>query len=111
MALKKPERDAASGARTGARKPVDFARECPTLADYLFDTAYEKGEPRKTSTITIMARDTGGFKAVLNDRQERQSLWVTGETMDELMQSFEVLLTDEAPPWVPDSKYTTGGKK
>lgn len=86
----------------GPRKPASFARDCPVLADYLFDETFANGTKRQRSTLTVMAGDVAGFKAVLNDREEGMSLWATGETVEETLLTMEALLNTQDAPWRRD---------
>lgn len=99
------------GATLGPVKPAMMEREMPLVTSYLFDDAYENGEARQRSTITVMAGDLVGVKVVLNDRAEAMSLWVTGESVDDALLTMEILLSKPDAPWRRDKVYAGPKKK
>jgi len=103
MALKKPGIDETGKKRVGPKKPPQFAAAYPVLADYLFEGEWEDGTPRQTATMTIMAGPSSGFKAVLNDRAMKRSVWVLADGIEDLLATAETLLADEDTPWVLDT--------
>jgi hypothetical protein len=102
MALKKPGIGDDGKRPAGPKKPAKFGVDYPVLSDYLFESSWEDGTPRQTATMTIMAGPSTGFKAVLNDRAMKRSLWVLADSTDDLFASLELLLADEETPWVAD---------
>lgn len=88
--------------------PGDFCTRFPAMAEYLAVGRYPDGAVRQRSTITIMAGEGSGFKAVLNDRDNARSLWATAMTADGLFVSLEALLCDPNAPWRADKQ---GGRK
>lgn len=87
-----------------ASKPARMAAQMPLLTAHLFDDTFEDGELRQRSTLTIMAGDTFGIKAVLNNRQEQCSLWATGDDVEDTLLTMEELLDKPDAPWRQDKK-------
>jgi hypothetical protein len=77
----------------------DFAAEYPAISEFL-TLAKVDGQARETSTLLILFED-GLFKAMLNDRENRQTLWVSSETHADLLTTLEVTLTTEPVRWRP----------
>lgn len=101
-AMKKPTKTAQGTAHYAASRE-DLGRIYPLLSDHLTATAYE-GEAagsRITSTLLIFAQD-GTWRAVLRDRQEKQCLWVSANTFDELLGVLENAIGDENAVWRED---------
>lgn len=70
----------------------------PTLAAHLFDATFEDGSPRATSTLMLLA-ELGVVKACLNDREEARSAWVSGRTVDEVLEALEAGLAADSVDW------------
>lgn len=94
--------------RLDPRLPRDFCERFPALAEYLVSGMYVDDSPRQRSTITVMAGDADGFKAVLNDRDNARSLWATAQTLDGVFVSLEAMLCSGNAPWRADRQE---GKK
>lgn len=98
MALQKPKPKDDQG------RPVKFTGDkqsqavYPTVCEYLTTTQYGDGSPRQTSTIVLCA-DDGAWKAAINDRDNRRSLWVTAPSLDEAVSLLEEALNVPQPPW------------
>jgi len=82
-----------------------FAGTYPALFEFMTCTQFD-GKPRQTSTVTLVAED-GLFKAMLNDRENNQSLWVTAERHDEVFLVLESTLQAEPVRWRPNRSQGT----
>jgi hypothetical protein len=104
MALTRRAQQITAGGVREAVKPEGFRLNYPMLADHLFDLEFEDGTKRQRSTLTIMAGDVSGLKAVLNDRTEKLSLWATGLDIDDVLLTMEALLCSKDAPWKQDNR-------
>lgn len=81
--------------------PEDFVERFPGLAEFLRVGRYADGAPRKRSAITLLAGETEGFRAVLNDPDNNRGLWATAKTVEGLFVVLEALVGDPKAPWKP----------
>jgi len=72
---------------------------------FLTDVAYDDGTPRELSTISLFVED-GMFKAALNDKDMRRSLYVTAESMLGALGALEATLLRGGGDWRPWNKAT-----
>lgn len=89
-----------------ARVYTPWIKDHMRLWEYLTEAVYSDGSPRLTSTLTVMVGDVSGLKMVLNDRAESLSLWATGADIPECLDTLEILLGDDNPPWKRDKRLT-----
>jgi len=95
----------------GAERPCAdqaFVRNYPALAEFVSLGVLPDGTTRETSTINV-SFSHGTFKAFLNDRDSLQSLCVTAETFQGLLEALEGQLQSDSPGWRPLGG--PGGKK
>lgn len=74
------------------------ASEVKTVSCYVGDTTYEDGSERETSTVLVFW-DDGLIKAVLNDRAEGRSLWVSGSSILDVLVALEDALQSPMTEW------------
>jgi hypothetical protein len=90
---------ASSGVPDGqACSDPSWSSRWPDLAAHLFDTKFEDGSPRATSTLMVLA-ELGVVKACLNDREEGRSSWVSGRTVDEVLELLDNGLRTDGLDW------------
>jgi len=77
---------------------VKWSEKHPELLAHLAGTPFEDGEPRQSSTITVYLED-GRWKMCLNNREEKLTLWVSGDTWGKALDALEEALTGERPDW------------
>lgn len=77
---------------------AEFTSRCPALAEYLSARSYPDGTQRQTSSLTVFVED-GCFKAVLNDRDQEQALFVSERRFSDLFEALEILLQSDDVPW------------
>jgi hypothetical protein len=68
------------------------------LFEYLGSTSYDDGSARRTSTLLVFIEDSR-VKGCLNDRQEERSLWVTEDTLEDLLVGLEMVLAAGTGDW------------
>jgi hypothetical protein len=83
-------------------------RRTPRLCQYLTDNRWEDGSARETSTITVFL-DAGRLKLVLSDRALGRSAFVSGMSLEELLDAVEAGLEGDCLEW--RTKTWNGGKK
>ena len=81
-------------------------KDCPLLASHLADEYWDDGKPRDPSTLTIKVQD-GRINLALNDREEKASLYVMGDTIAEATKALEKQLGLSNADW----RAWTGQKK
>lgn len=94
------------------RGPFDlaFAKKYPATAEYLSLEA-DAGVPRLTSTM-LLSVDGGRWRACFRDRDNDQVMWVTGDSLEELLGSIERRLSGaETPDWRADRYAPKRGTK
>lgn len=113
MAIARPKAAGSNGEALSARVFSPWVKDHMRLWERLTEATYDDGTPRETSTLTVMTGDVGGLKVVLNERDLGLSLWATGPDIPECLDTLEVLLGDDQPPWKNDRrlKLKKGEKK
>jgi hypothetical protein len=84
-----------------------WLKKLPTICEYLADDAWDDGSPRELSTVSIKCVE-GRVVAVLNDPEERRSLYVSGESVMKAMESLERALGSPQADW---RRWQGSGKK
>lgn len=96
--MKKPEQ--ASAKKQGKHETSDeaFAKKFPTLLEFLTTAEWEDGTARETSTLTVFIED-GAFKVAVNDRDLKQSIYLTGKTLQDALGAAERALGGGTADW------------
>lgn len=97
---KKPEAQKPPEAPINPEAAREFERRFPNLYSYLFDTKWEDGTPRITSTITFFV-ERGILKVVLNDNDQWRSAFKSAPSLLEGLDMLEEGLLDESLDWRP----------
>ncbi len=92
-------------ANDAAGKPVElkdneFVKKWPTVLSYLSDDTWDNGDTRKTSTLTLFIEESA-FKIALNDRDLEQSVYLTGESLRDVLDATEKCLRSNTADWRP----------
>lgn len=95
--LKKVLKKMEGSGKPAAVKDPAFAKLYPTLWDFLTVTVID-GEARETATMNLFLHQ-GDLKSFLNDRQTRQSLCVTSDTVQGVFEALEAALASDNPGW------------
>jgi hypothetical protein len=61
-------------------------------------TEYEDGKRRQTATLTLLWEEQV-WKCCVNDRDNNRSLWVSGDSISEVIERAEKALHDDSPAW------------
>jgi len=101
--MKRPEKQSVQTPNQVPSQLGQFGK-CASLVEHLAHDAWDDGQVRQRSTITLFIED-GLFKLCLNDREAESSLFVTADSFDECIKKLEKKLNgSEAPDWRPWKK-------
>lgn len=70
----------------------------PALLEYLQSGSYPDGAPRLRSSLLVLVED-GYVKTCLSDRDQEQSLWRSGASLEDALLALEATLTSEHQDW------------
>jgi len=76
----------------------DWAVNYPKVWEQLTEELFDDGTKRQVSTLLLLGED-GWFKACLNDRAEGRVGWVSGKTMESVLDALEQKLRDGGMDW------------
>lgn len=98
--MKRPERvkGGATRATVGRCPDIELLAKCPNVVEHLVASTYDDGSKRERSTLTVFIED-GHVKIALNDRQEKQSFYVTAERLWDALEGMESHLVDGKAEW------------
>lgn len=99
--LKKPTATSGAGSVPAGYLDPTFAKEYPTLWQYLTQTTWEDGTPREPSSLLIFPQD-GVFKCMVRDKAAGLCLWVACRQMSQLLDAVESALADPVAEWRHD---------
>lgn len=80
-----------------------FFVEYPDLYEFMSETVWDDGKPRKTGTMVI-AVEGRVIKASVHDRDGRRSAWVTAEEFATLLKRIDEGLRSDALDWRKDTR-------
>jgi len=108
--MRRPVRDDASR-NDGGSGVFDtdslLPRRAPLLHLFLTDDKWDDGAPRVAGTILLFA-EGGRYKACLNDRDGGRSVFVSGDSVEAILDALEAGLADDNLEW--RAKAPSGGK-
>lgn len=76
----------------------------PNLWDHLYQTKWDDGSPRETSSMLFFAQD-GMLKACIKDKANGLCLWVSARSMGALIDAVEAALADPGSDWRVDRQF------
>lgn len=76
----------------------EFAERFPVLLMYLSDTKWDDGSAREPSTITLFI-ESGTFKAALNDRDGKRSMYVSAGSLRAVLDALEANVSEDRGDW------------
>jgi hypothetical protein len=85
----------------------DFGKLFPHLLEFLCQSEWEADAPRLTGTVLLCVED-GRLKAWLHDRDAKESLWVSGMDLDDLLATSEQALSSGVGEWRKDKPSFKG---
>lgn len=89
---------------------AELEKRYPTVWQYLVADSYPDGQVRQRSTIMLIT-EGDVVKLCLNDRDNNQSLWVTGSSLGATLKALEAAVTSEVAPWRENKPYEPRPKK
>lgn len=109
--MKRKERSALVGGLIHA-SPEELTKRWPRLAEFMTAARFEgSDDTREAPTITIWASG-GQWKMSIRDRSEQLVMWLSAETLVELLKMAEGFCQDESGPWrVDDFLSERNGKR
>jgi len=105
--IRKPGTSDSSGLGTGP-EPDGWALAYPTLFEWLTLRVYSDGTARETSTLTFSV-DGDWIKLCINDRAAKRKCWLSGRTMEQLLEDAEKGLEGDNMEWRADH-WVGGGR-
>lgn len=103
--MKKPDPKQLLGPAGDPARSQWFRSKYPALGAYLFDVTWDDGSARETATLFFFV-EAGQLKLCLNDRALRRRAFLTGPSLDELVDALEAGLQSEGLDWRPDRDWT-----
>lgn len=100
---------AMSRSKSAAESPAmmwtdeEFGTEHPALYEFLRETSWEDGKPRKCGTLLVTV-DVGVLKCSVHDRDGRRTAWVSSDTFKELMRRVDAALASDSLEWRKDTR-------
>jgi len=85
-----------------------LSKRFPALVEFLTVGKWDDGAPRTTGTMLVLWED-GRWRAMLNDRNDNLTAWLSSDTLEGLLASLEAAVADGAVEWRRPRKW--GGKK
>lgn len=89
---------------------VEMEKKYPAVWEYLVADAYPDGQVRQRATVMVIA-EGDVVKLCLNDRDNNQSLWVTGATLSAAFKALEAAVGSAQAPWRENRPYEPRVKK
>jgi hypothetical protein len=85
----------------------EFSKAHPALAEFVSMQAWEDGTRRETGTLFLFV-DSGRWKLMLKDRDAKRVAFLTGDTLEELLQTADAGLIDASLDWRDDRPRPQG---
>jgi len=97
MSMKKPE-SAVRAASTEKPEICDLAIRWENLFEFLSDVTWDDGTKRVAGTLLLMYED-GQWKVMLNDKGLQRVAFVSGKTMEEVLDKADLNVRDDTLDW------------
>lgn len=81
----------------------EFQLEYEALGEFMRETLWDDGKPRKTGTLLIVAEGKV-LKCAVHDRDGRRGAWVTAETWKDLLSRIDAGLASDTLDWRKDTR-------
>lgn len=107
------KRAAEQDARKQAARSGDdtkWATAHPALHEYLTADKYPDGGLRQTATLLVFC-EASEWKACLRDRDTSRTLWISSQSLPELLEALDEVLQGEDAQWRRDKPHNQGGGK
>jgi len=107
--MKKPQ-VGMNGANVKLLRASAFSQAHPHIWDYLTAPRYsDTKELRQTSTL-LLFNDSGVLKLCFSDKDNNRTVFMTGETVEELFTNLEVALESDTAEWRTSRSANHGSK-
>lgn len=87
-----------------------LCRRAPTLHQFLSDTQWDDGGARVPGTLLLFC-EQGRYKACLNDRDGSRSVFVSGDSVEAILDALEAGLADDDLEWRAKPAQQSKGRK
>jgi hypothetical protein len=90
-----------AGGASAAASPMEdqpFMKKFPAVAEFCWSTAWPDGTCRQPSTLTFFCEE-GQWKVCLSERNREVSLWGSGRTFEDALNTLEQRLASDKPDW------------
>jgi len=93
-------------------EPGEFRESFPDLLEFMTAARYEGSDERRESpTVTVWCQG-GQWRLSLRDRAEGLVLWLSAESLLEVLQLAEAFVMDDSAPWRhDDGNHPRDGKR
>lgn len=108
MAMQRRERASGSNGDWRSLTVESFVFDFPEVLEFVACSCWEVGVPRLTGTVLVMV-DAGLWKLWAHDRDGSESLFCSGQSLEEAFRSLNTHLTQGSGEWRAD-KSGGGGK-
>lgn len=98
--LNKPTGPLAGSVSAPLSPSGEFPILYPALYEFLTLTAWEDGTTRQSGSLTLFV-DLGAWKACLNDKDASRVAFISGSSLDGVMQAAEAALVLSTLDWRP----------
>lgn len=96
--MKKPSNTGAGGKPEPVAIDSGVKVDVPNLVAFLADTVWDDKSPREPGSILLVASE-GRWKAWVNDRGLHRTAWVSGDTLEGLLESLEEKFASDDFEW------------
>jgi len=86
-----------------AAQPDGWLEFYPGLQAFLVQTKWEDGAARLTGTLMLVA-EGGRYKVWVHDRDGKRSVWLSGDSVEQVTQHAEDVVSGGPADWRPDRK-------
>jgi hypothetical protein len=107
MAIRRRERASNGDVNWEGLCSEEFVFAFPSVLEFVSRCSWEQGVPRLTGTIMLLV-DGGLWKLWCHDRDSGESLFVSGQALEEALRSLEGHLSQGTGDWRQD-KGSGGG--
>jgi|SRR5882724_11656 len=104
-----PRVPGAAGGPAASVSECDLSREWAALWEFLSATKWSDGKPRECGTVLVLC-EAGRWKAWLHDKHDRQSAWVTADTLRGVLSAADEAVGSDQTEWRPDKGTASRGR-
>jgi hypothetical protein len=103
MALSRSVGAAQAAGQTRGAEDEAFSLRFATLHEFLTQLVWEDGKPRKPGSILLFT-DQARWKLLVHDKDARMGAFLTGNTVDGLLQDADDGLSNGSLDWRKDTR-------